>query len=279
MEILTLVLTSLGSIIGGAKNLFELRGTIKELFTKDINLNEAFPKLSKKDEKVLLDLYRSIEFGKELANRLYKKLALKYFTTLLIFICVYIAMIVFLQTVIVFKPIFILIGFFLGYVFITKVLSLPFKFDLQNLGSTVDKVYGIYNNPSIYEIRRIIGFINWMSPNESKYLQHYLDLCSLRDTIEIYWIDRKIEESKAYINETIIFRDVIEKTILYYIEDVIKNNKDVLSNRVNIENQIKGAGLERFLQIFGDGFFNEDFEAAYLSDKHNGVVKIIRKYW
>lgn len=289
MEILTAILTSLGSIMGLTKNFFELRNTIKELFKKEIQLNKAFSDLSKKDEKVLTDLYKAIETGRELSNRLYKKLTLEYLITLTIFIMLFIGGIVFLQKIFPFKPIIILVGFLAGYILTTLAFPNPFKFNLKYLYEVVDETKKYANrigsqiqllyHPQIYTIRRVTVFLNWITPSENRYLQHYLDLCSLRDTLEIYWIDKKLEEAQNHIIDSLIFRPSIELSIAYIIEDTIKNNKDVLKSRDDIKNKIISAGLIKFLSIFGDGFFNIDFKDAYQKDSRNGVLNSIKQYW
>lgn len=289
MEALTTIIASLGSILGLTKNTLELRNTFKDLFKKDFQLNKAFVDLPKRDEKSLIDLYKAIETGRDLATRINKKLSLKYLSTLSVIVILFICAVIIIQTIFPLKPVVILIGFLAGYFLTTLGLPNPFTLNLkyptqlENTDIGYFTRYNYYNYLNSYsqttEIKKAIGLIHWITPSEKKYLEHYLGLCSLKDTIELYWIDKKIEEVKTQINETLVFRPTLEKTLVDIIVDMLKRGEDVLKNRKIIEDQIKEAGLERFLSILSDNFFSRDFKDAYQKDSINGILNIINSHW
>jgi hypothetical protein len=288
MPIFTAILSSLGTVVALTKKVLELRSTVKDLFKKDIQLNKAFSDLNKKDEKVLIDLYRAIEMGRDLCDRLYKKLAIRYISILILSILLFFGGIYFLQPILHDYPLLSLAFFLSGYFLITGIFPIPFNFSLKVIEQNALKFdnsirpyktkFSDRFQPGVYRIRRVLWFIKWMTPSEEKYLQHYLDLCSLRDTLEIYWIDQKIEESKTLLNETSAFRPVLEQTMVDIIEKVINNKKDLTSCKEEIVNLIRDAGYERYLKSLGDDFFNRDFKKGYELDPQNGVLNIIREY-
>lgn len=291
MEIVTAILSGLGGLIGVIRDFLELRVALNGLFKKDYQLSKAYTDISVKDEKVLIDLYKSIEIGKELTERIYKRLAIKYMVTIIVAFLLMVSAIFVLQITYSYTlPPFLVVAFSIGtYFIITKGFPVPIRFNtyflgdkwhdlVHEIGRETKGVYGLIGK-NIYELRRAVGFLNWLTPNESKYLQHYLDLCSLRDTLEMYWIDKKIEETKTYIFETARFRQTFENTLTDIIEDVLNNNQTITNNVDKITNHIKAAGLERFLLLFDNSFFQKDFQRQYDLNKREGIKQIINQYW
>ncbi len=283
MELFTLITSSLGGVIGVVKNLLELRLSIKDLFRETVKLNKAFSELDKKDSTPLIKIYEAVEMGKEQSKRIYQKICIRYITLLLIVFLLIISVVYLVDFSLFRNKTILYAGLFLAnYLLFGRVFGIPiqtsgnnFLFDIgekiKNQAKEIDQ--------KLYRIKRLFGTNLFLTPSEKNYLNRYFELCALRNSLEIYWISKKIEDAKTYLNETPVYINTIEETLIDILENYLRQGKSVNEYRNEISKKIEESGLGRFLEIFQDRFFNDDFDVQYKNTGRHGIKNVINRYW
>lgn len=291
------VMKIIASAIGSSKNLLDLFSSCRSLLIKKEVVPEVLELDNSSQKRSLTKVYNTIAGGKELIQKILVKLCIKYIFYLLV-----LGSLVYLTTdfipqrgnFIYFIPIVLLLAVLL-------IIPSPLKVQVVHIDWAIMKKIsgGIFDKSNawygpltesfshFFDGYRRIWQRGLLSGVEEEYMSRYIDLCAIKDSIEMYILVNNIQATRGYIYDGFgrQIRDMLLGMFIKLVQDgrlnIEQEGQEIFARKQEevIVAELQKLGVPEYHKVFYPGLYRERIAAAYGAKQQQGIEEILARYW